>query len=1062
MEKILEKIKNLTKQQKIIAASIAAVGVVIIAIAAVLIGSALGASNPNVPGDNTQTGGKQTYTIELKSKGGKAFEKIEIHVFEDSSMNDLVSVGKTDANGVFTFEAAPSSDYVAVLKNMPKGYLVENSYTLKEATLSLVLDAKLLSVGDMDLAAPDYKDALRLGDVAADMTVKAADGTTYTISELLKTKEAVVLNFWFEGCDPCKAEFPYIEEAYKEYSDRIELLAINPYDGDDASVAAYKAALGLTFPMTKADAIYSNAYGVTAFPTTVVIDRYGIVGFMHTGSVPSTDSFKALFDYFTGDDYKQSTVRNLDDIVTKVEGGDGTKANPFEEYRTDFDVQVDAGAEVYYQMFKVDGMLFEINDADAYVIFEDKKYEAVDGKVSLILKTEDTYTPAIFVIGNKSAEKKTFAAKLSFVEGTSGNPFVMNLGDFVTKVEAGNEQGIYYTYTATENGTFSLQCTGVTTGAKYDYSLYNTTTFALRNLTSDADGDGTVSIAVNAGDEVQISIGVLPNEDNAIPATEFNFKAAFVKGEGTGVDPNEKVEYSVTVTDVKGKVMSGVMVTIYHDDASEKIKTDASGVARIELPKGNYIVVVSAPNGYKEDPTEYILTNIDNAITISLEQKEVVKKTYTVTVVDENGDAVANAAVTVGKDSFAKTDASGKASFLLEEGDYVLSVVASGYTVTSNNLAFKDGATSIKIEMKKDVVEKKKVEYKVTVVDYKGNAIAGVAVQFKNGGAVVATEEVNANGVASAKLEEGNYTAVVVSESYGSGVVSLTVNSPSASVVAAAKMDASKGVEEYFGMIYPISVGAVYVDLDPNADNYFLFAITEAGKYEIKTTDVNAKLAPCGSSAFVYTPYYESNVYETEAKAGMVGGDIALSVTGTEGAIIIVTRVGDVNETIYREYEGGKAPSKFTLTEDGSKLTYVDVTAGTFDIVLGSDGYYHKGSATGPIVYVNLGTKAPYLSLQTMIQGGGAAGGTPLVSYTKENDSTVRIDYTNFMLAHFENMDKQFGVYPLTEDLKHILQVAGEFNGWWDASNANNAYLFTGVEGLNTQIAWMFACCYVE
>ena len=1006
-------------------------------------------------GTTEQPSGIQTYTIDLKTNGGKAFEKIEIHVFEDSSMSDLVAVGKTDANGVFTFDAEYSKNYVAVLKNMPAGYQVESYYTLTETALSLTFEAKLLAVGDVT-------SALKLGGVAADMTVTTADGTTYSISELLKTKEAVVLNFWFEGCDPCRAEFPYMEEAYKEYSDKIEILAINPYDGDDASVAAYKAAMGLTFPMAKADAAYTTAYGVLAFPTTVVIDRYGTIGFMHTGSVPNTDSFKNLFGYFTGDDYVQSTVRNLDDIVPEVEGGNGTKEYPYEEYRTEFDIEVEAGKEVYYQMFKVNGMLLEIQDADAYVIFGDKKYEAVDGKVSLILKTEDTYTPAIFAVGNKSAAKKTFKANISFLPGTSGNPFVMNLGAFTAKIEAGNEQGIYYTYTATENGTFSLQCTGVTTGAKYDFSLYNTTTYALRNLSSDADGDGTVTIAVNAGDVVQVSVGVLPNEDNEIPTTDFNFKASFKKGEGTGVDPDAKVEYSVTVTDKNGKGLSGVIVKVTVGETTDNIKTDADGVARIELPKGNYIAVVSAPNGYKEDTTEYILTNMNNAITVVLDKKEIVKKTYTVNVVDENGKAISGATVTIGKNDYAKTDSAGKVSFTLEENDYSVSVVASGYTVVGKNLAFKDGATSLTVTMKKDVAEKKEIEYKVTVVDYKGNAITGVAVQFKNDSAVVATEEVNSKGVVSVKLEEGNYTAVVIDDTYGSGSASLTAKNASAKLIAAAKLDTSKGVEEYFGMIYPISVGAVYVDLTADADNYFLFKINEAGKYEFKTSDSNAKLAPCGSSAFVYTPYYEGNIYETEAKAGMVGGDLAISVTGTEGTVVIVTREGDANETIYREYEGSKAPNKFTLTEDGSKLTYVDVTASSFDIVLGSDGYYHKGSANGPIVYINLGKNAPYLSLQTMIQGAGAAGGTPLVSYSTENGSQVRTDYTNFMISHFNCMDGTYGVYPLTEDLKYVLQTAGTHNGWWDNNKAGGNYLFSGVNGLNTEIAWMFACCYVE
>ena len=133
-------------------------------------------------GNTEQPSGIQTYTVDLKTNGGKAFEKIEIHVFEDSSMNDLVAVGKTDANGVFSFQAEYSKDYVAVLKNMPAGYSVENYYTFTDMKLTLALEAKLLAVGDV-------KSSLKLGGVAADMTVKAADGNTYTISELLKTKE---------------------------------------------------------------------------------------------------------------------------------------------------------------------------------------------------------------------------------------------------------------------------------------------------------------------------------------------------------------------------------------------------------------------------------------------------------------------------------------------------------------------------------------------------------------------------------------------------------------------------------------------------------------------------------------------------------------------------------------------------------------------------------------------------------------------------------------------------------------------------------------------------------
>jgi len=1041
LNKIKEFLSKMTKQQKIIAAVVAVV--VVIALIAGIVVMLSGNS------DSEKDGGIKTYKIEVKSEGGKAFEDLEVHIYEDSTMTELLNVGKTDENGVYSFEANSSDKYVAVLKKVPAGYVTEEYYAIKGETLSVSLKAKLLSAEDVT--------SLKLGAVAVDMTITTADGSTYTISELLKEKKAVVLNFWFEGCDPCRAEFPYLEEAYKQYSDKLEVLAVNTYDGDESSVAAYKTEMGLTFPMAKADVKFATAYNVLAYPTTIVIDRYGTVGFLHTGSVPDTDSFTRLFDYFTSDNYVQSTVRNLDDLVEKVEGGDGTKENPFEKYETEFEVEVSAGTETYYQIYKVSGMSFEITDADAYVVIDDKKYEAKDGKVSLVATTADTYTPFVFAVGSISGETKKFNVKFSFIPGTLGAPFTMNLGDFNVNVSAGNEQGVYYTYTATENGTLTLNCTGVTPDVDYEVSLYNTVASILRNLSSDGDSATSVSVPVNAGDEVQISIGTLPNQDNEYPAADFTFNASFVPGEGTGIDSNAMVNYKVTVVDKKGNGISGVTVTL--NDAV--LTTDANGVVTSSIIGGNYIAKVTAPNGYKEDTTEYIMTKYDNELTVTLEKTNVITKTYTVKVTDESGKALKNAGVTV-DGNYVKTDSNGKATFTLEEGDYTVNVSMSGYATDGKTYKFSNGVTELTVTMKKEASASNQVEYKVTVVTYNNKAIKGVKVQFKNGDTVVDEVEVNSNGVATVTLKSGTYTAVVSDDEYGSGTISLTAKKSSASLIAAKKMDTSKGVEEYFGTTYPISEGAVYVTLNKSADNYFVFAPTKAGKYEIKTTSSDAKLAPCGSSAFVYTPTYEGNTYTTEIKSGMVGSDIAVSVTGTTGAVIIVTRTGNAEETIYRDYEGKKSPTSFTLTSGGNNLTYVDVTASSFKIVLGSDGYYHKDTATGPIVYVNLGPKAPYLQLQIMIQGSGQAGGAPLVSYTTENGQQVRIDYSNFLIEHFECMDQTYGIYPLTEDLKYVLQTAGEYIGWWDSTNANNAYLFGSVSRLNKDIAWMFACCYVK
>jgi len=62
-------------------------------------------------------------------------------------------------------------------------------------------------------------------------------------------------------------------------------------------------------------------------------------------------------------------------------------------------------------------------------------------------------------------------------------------------------------------------------------------------------------------------------------------------------------------------------------------------------------------------------------------------------------------------------------------------------------------------------------------------------------------------------------------------------------------------------------------------------------------------------------------------------------------------------------------------------------------------------------------------------------------------------------------MDEDKGVYPLTKDLMYIIQQRGEHSGWFDP-NAS-MYLFKDVNGemvpgINTQIAWLFMCCYIS
>lgn len=169
--------------------------------------------------------------------------------------------------------------------------------------------AKLVS--NADLSTSSYE----LGDYMGDYSVTDINGNTYKFSELLETKKAIVLNFWFIDCDPCKMEFPYLQAASDKYSEDIAVIAINPTTDKENDIKKYAAQNQLTLPLVKGDMAWSSALSITGYPTTVVVDRYGKIALSHEGAITQDGVFGTIFKFFSDDDYKQSIIRNISDIM---------------------------------------------------------------------------------------------------------------------------------------------------------------------------------------------------------------------------------------------------------------------------------------------------------------------------------------------------------------------------------------------------------------------------------------------------------------------------------------------------------------------------------------------------------------------------------------------------------------------------------------------------------------------------------------------------------------------------------------------------------------------------
>ena len=239
--------------------------------------------------------GPANRTVTVLTASGKPVPDVLVKIYSDSSLTNLAFGGKTDENGSFAYTAKATDPYYAVFSKLPNGLTCDASYLLSQ-------DTKIT----LKMSAPATEDffqtSLKLGDSVPDFTVTDCDGNSYTLSQLLEQKKAVVLNFWFMGCAPCKNEFPHLQAAYEQYSDEIAVLALNPMDSDDAAIAKFRQENGYDFAMGKADARWSQVFRINAYPLTVVIDCYGEVAYLHSGAMKTQD-FVDIFETYTADDY---------------------------------------------------------------------------------------------------------------------------------------------------------------------------------------------------------------------------------------------------------------------------------------------------------------------------------------------------------------------------------------------------------------------------------------------------------------------------------------------------------------------------------------------------------------------------------------------------------------------------------------------------------------------------------------------------------------------------------------------------------------------------------------
>jgi thiol-disulfide isomerase/thioredoxin len=97
--------------------------------------------------------------------------------------------------------------------------------------------------------------------------------------------KVTVVDFWATWCEPCKDQIPELDRLSAAMRDRgVQVYAIS-FDEDRAAVEEFVARTPVRFPVLweKGGTILADRLSLTRLPTTVLLDREGVIRAVHLG-----------------------------------------------------------------------------------------------------------------------------------------------------------------------------------------------------------------------------------------------------------------------------------------------------------------------------------------------------------------------------------------------------------------------------------------------------------------------------------------------------------------------------------------------------------------------------------------------------------------------------------------------------------------------------------------------------------------------------------------------------------------------------------------------------------
>ena len=187
---------------------------------------------------------------------------------------------------------------------------------MRKLTTLLVAGAAVIALGltgcSSDPLAEQYREGSNKNYIAGDgsvteitlenrgdvITFSGTTETGATVSSADYLGNVLVVNFWYAGCAPCRAEAPDLEQVYTDTAPSgVNFLGVNVRD-QAATIDSFNVRFGITYPSIidqdgQAQLAFAAQVPPNAVPTTLILDAQGrvaarILGQLKDPSILST------------------------------------------------------------------------------------------------------------------------------------------------------------------------------------------------------------------------------------------------------------------------------------------------------------------------------------------------------------------------------------------------------------------------------------------------------------------------------------------------------------------------------------------------------------------------------------------------------------------------------------------------------------------------------------------------------------------------------------------------------------------------------------------------------